>query len=204
MKGCLLNDWQNDYFYGFDILLLKKEDSIFNKIVNGFKTAGIIAAPLGVIYAVIKDFNIYNVIIYGVIVALICCAGWLIYNHFFIIKDKNVFIKASYTKLIKCLKKRAKQFNAANPERSIDINTIGDHEAIIRLYGKGQDKSCRIVLDYLYDGQAIKVLDTQDKDYYQAAYYAKANDGELRLTDGINDFADVKLLTDRIWKDFLI
>ena len=112
--------------------------------------------------------------------------------------------RTSYAKLIKCLKKRAKQFNAANSERSIDINTIGDHEIITRLYGKDQDKSCRIVLDYLYDGQAIKVLDTQDKDYYQAAYYAKANDGKLRLTDGVNNFTDVKSLTYRIWKDFIV
>ena len=102
------------------------------------------------------------------------------------------------------MKNLVKERNAANSERGIDINTIGDPEAIIRLYGKDQDKSCRIVLDYLYDGQAIKVFDTQDKDYYQAAYYVKANDSELRLTDGINNFADVKSLTDRIWKDFIV
>ena len=119
----------------------------------------------------------------------------------FSLHEKNNFVWTSYAKLIKGMKKRAKQFNATNSERSIDISTIGDHEIIIRLYGKGQDASYRIVLDYLYDGQAIKVFNTQDKDYYQAAYYAKANDGKLRLTDGVNNFADVKSLTDRIWKD---
>ena len=130
---------------------------------------------------------------YGIIAALICGVSSLIHKilaslkpaarfillkfglitvhnpyKIFSLNEKNNLVRTSYAKLIECLKKRAKQFNAANSERNIDINTIGDHEAIIRLYGKDQDKFCRIVLDYLYDGQAIKVFDTQDKDYYQA------------------------------------
>ena len=130
---------------------------------------------------------------YGIIAALICGVSSLIHKilaslkpaarfillkfglitvhnpyKFFSLNEKNNLVRTSYAKLIECLKKRAKQFNAANSERNIDINTIGDHEAIIRLYGKEQDRFCRIVLDYLYDGQAIKVFDTQDKDYYQA------------------------------------
>jgi len=184
------------YFYK-DEADMNKESGVFQKIINGFKITGIIITPLGVIFSIIKDFNIAAFITYGVIAALIYILCWLIpsphkHDRFYSLQDKNNFVRASYSKLINELKERANNFNG------VDINDVNTCEAVIQININEGNRFYRIVLDYLYDGQAIKIFDSCDNDYYRAAYYAQVKNGVLYLTDGIND-----ITANNLWNEMI-
>lgn len=157
---------------------------------------------------------------YGIIAALICGASWLIHksiallkssisfillkiahnpDKFFSVQEKNNFVRSPYTKLINGLKKRAEQFNRSNSGYSVDVNNMNNSETIIQV----KKKLYGVALDYLYDGQAIKVFDTQDREHHKTAYTAKALDGVLYLTDGFKEITDIKALVNQVWKDLV-
>ena len=87
---------------------MKNNNSIFKKVVNGFKTAGIIAALLGVIFALIKDFNISIVIKYVLIAAVLYFLYWIFY------------------KLAACVKRLFKQYRSKNMLKSLSRGYGGE------------------------------------------------------------------------------
>lgn len=95
------------YFYDEEVDM-KNNNSIFKKVINGFKIAGIIAAPLGVIFAVIKDFNISIVIKYVFIAAVL------------------YFLCRIFYKLAACVKRLFKQYRSKNMLKSLSREYGGE------------------------------------------------------------------------------